>query len=114
MAKELLVSAATGLTVFAIGRVPTGDDIGKWGNVSSGNLEDYNAGNFSDYAIAMSELGASGFYEADMPTLFNPGRAVEIIFYSAAGGALLESDTKLSGSLYEQMDDWVATNALAV
>lgn len=32
MAKELLVSTTSGLTVYALGRVPGGPNIGKWAN----------------------------------------------------------------------------------
>lgn len=115
MANELLVSAATGLTVFALGRVLNGTNIGKWGNVDDTTLDTYATADFGKYDIVMTELGtASGFYEADMPSVFDAERAVEIIFYSQAGGSPVETDTKLSGSLYEQMDDWVATATLTV
>jgi len=113
-ARELLVSAATGFTVFAIGRILNGDNIGLWGNTATNVPEAYNTANFGDYAIPMPELGVSGFYEATMPSVFNAERAVEIIYYSQAGADPAESDTKLSGSLYELQDDWVATEALAV
>lgn len=114
MARELVVSAATGLTIYALGRVLNGDNIGRWGNVTDGTLDLYNAANLGRYDVVMTELGASGFYEADMPSVFDAERAVEIIFYDQAGGNPAESDTKLSGSLYELMDDWVATQTLTV
>lgn len=114
MAKELLVSAATGLNIYAIGRVLNGTNIGLWGNVQDGALEVYDGDRFSRYDIEMLELGASGFYEADFPEVFFPERAIEIIFYQRIGDVAAQSDTKLSGSLYEQQDDWVATQALTV
>lgn len=114
MARELLVSATSGIDVYAVGRVLNGDNIGLWGNTADGSLDVYLAANFGRYDIRMTELGASGFYQADMPTVFDAERAVEIIFYRRLGGVPAENDTKLSGSLYERIDDWVATQTLAV
>lgn len=115
MARELVVSATSGLTVYALGRILNGDNIGLWGNIADSTFELYNSANYDKYVITMAELGDSGFYEADMPAVFNPERAVEIIFYQQLGGIPASSDTKLSGSSrYELMDDWVATMALTV
>lgn len=116
MTRELLVSAASGLTVFALGRVLNGVSIGLWGNTDRSTLDVYNSANFDQYVITMVELGVSGFYEADMPEFFSAEnvRAVEVIFYSQLGATAVSSDTKLSASLYELIDDWVSTRTLTV
>ncbi len=114
MARELVVSTTSGNDIYAIGRVLNGTNIGLWGNIDDGTLDTYVAADFAKYDIVMTELGDSGFYEADMPDVFDGERAIDIIFYTRAGGAPVEGDTKISGSTYELMDDWVATAVLAV
>ena len=114
MSRELVVSAASGLTIYALGRILNGANIGRWGNIDDGSLDLYNAANYGRYDIVMTELGDSGFYQADMPSVFDAESAVEIIFYDQAGGGPVEGDTKLSGSLYEFIDDWVSTKTLTV
>jgi len=114
MAKELVVSTTIGTTVYAIGRVLNGSNIGRWGNITNSSLDIYATADFDEYAITMTELGAGGFFEADMPSVFDGERAVEIIFYVQAGGGPVEGDTKLSGSLFELIDDWVSTQVLTV
>lgn len=114
MAKELLVSTTSGNTIYAIGRVPIGKNIGQWGNVVTDALEDYAGANFANYAIPMTELGASGFFEADMPVVFFTERSVEIIFYQQAGADPVEGDTKLSASRFDLIDDYVSVAALSV
>jgi len=51
MAKELLVSTTSGLTVYALGRVPGGPNIGKWANVDDDTLDDYAGADLGKYAI---------------------------------------------------------------
>lgn len=114
MVRELVVSATSGLTVYALGRVLNGANIGRWGNVIQNTFDIYKAADLDRYDIEMTELGASGFYQADMPSVFDAESAVEIIFYDQAGVSPAESDTKLSGSLYEFIDDWVSTQDLTV
>jgi len=114
MSKELLVSTTTGLTVYATGRVAIGDNGGGWGNIDDGSLDVFAGADWGKYDITMTELGSSGLYEADFPAVFNGERAVDIIFYSQVGASPAQSDTKLSGSLFELIDEWVPTVSLNV
>ena len=114
MAKELLVSHTTGLTVYATGRVLGGDNVGRWGNIAASTLDVFVAADWASYDITMTELGTSGLYEADFPFVFFSERAIEIIYFVQAGGTPAIGDTKIAGSLFELMDDWVATTDLRV
>ncbi len=114
MAKELVVSTTSSQAVYALARIPTGEDIGKWVNVDDNVLEVYDGGRLGRYDIVLTEIGASGFYEGDMPPILRGVPSVDIIFYNRAGGAPAESDTKISGSIYFFADGWIPTDALAV
>lgn len=115
MAKELLLSTTTGKSVYAIIRVPTGSNIGKWANPVDERLDDYNAVDYQKYAVTMNELGALGLYEGDIPFVVAKSvRIMEVIYLEQAGVSPAESDTKLSASLYEFGDHWVATTSLSV
>ena len=115
MSKELIVSSTTLTTVYAVGRVAKGDNVGQWGNLTSGNLEGYDRLKWANYAITLTELEGSGLFEGDMPAVFNGERFVDIIFLTRGGAAPLPGDTKLDGSaLYELSDEWVPTNAINV
>ena len=115
MANELLVAHNTGVNVYAVARIPKGTNMGQWGSVTPpAALQAFQALNWANYAIVMVELGTTGFYEADLPDLFLTERAVEIIFYEQVGANPAMGDTRISGVLLEQMDQWFSTMALRV
>jgi len=121
MARELLVSNATGTVVYATIRVPVnrnhadGGHIGYWFNQRTLALEVFAAGNWVDYDIALTELGTTGLFEGDMPTLgINPEKALEVIYWQRAGATPAMTDTKITGSLFEFPDEWVAVSSLRV
>ncbi len=122
MARELFVSNTSGTTVRAVARVSTnkrgvgeGGNIGKWWNAVTLAWEDFDASKWASYALTMAELGATGFFEGDFPP--NPPineKAVEIYYFQLAGADLVQDDTKITGALFEFMDEWVTTKALEV
>lgn len=115
MSKEIIVSSLTGQTIYAVGRVANGDNIGRWGNVADESLDVFDEADWVKYAITLTELGSTGLYEADFPTVFAPERAIDLVFYIQAGAVLpAQSDAKLLGALFELMDDWVPTVPLSV
>lgn len=115
MARELLVSHTTALAVYAVGRVDSGDSIGFWGDVDNNSLEAFQAGSWGRYDVPMTELGGTGLYEADMDSVFDAQRSVEIIYFVRAGAVPAVGDTKIAGSLFErQGTNWVATSGVRV
>jgi len=114
MVRELLVSHTSALTVYAVGRIPHRANIGLWGSVLNAALEVFAGANWTTYVIPMNELGTTGFYEGDMPALFNGEHAVEIYFFEQVGGAPAMTDTKVSGTLFANTDVWVAESTLRV
>ena len=114
MANELSIVTATGSTVYAVGRVANKDNLGKWGNISDTTLDDFVAGDWTKYAITMTELGTTGIFQADFPTVFAGEHAVDIIYVLQAGASPDQGDTKLYGSLYELHDSWVPVQSIEV
>ena len=115
MANELSVITTTGLTIYAVGRVANRDNLGLWGNVSTGNLENFTASNWRKYATLLTELGNTGIYQADFPSVFNAEQSVDIIYLrQGAGGVCQQTDTKISGSRYDREDGWVPAQAIDV
>jgi len=125
MTKELLVSHTSGTTVYATIRLPINRNHGTTGNGRSGNIgywwnvalvthETFIPANFANYAIALTELGTTGLFEGDIPTSLNPEKALEVIYWERAGAAALMGDTKITGSNFEFLDEWVAVSTLRV
>lgn len=115
MSKELFISDVSGRTIYGVARIAVGDNIGEWGNIVGNSIETFSAANWASYAITMTELGTTGFYEGDFPVdLFSGERAVDIIFHNQAGGSPSQGDAKLSGALYELIDEWVPTTPLDI
>jgi hypothetical protein len=121
MASELFLSTTTGRNTYAVFRCGTdkrgvdeGGNIGRFWNASVMAWEPFDASNWGVYAYPLTELGASGFYEADFPTITPPEKAVEVYYFNQAGAAAAQSDTKLLGARFEFIDEWIATGALEV
>lgn len=120
MAKELFVSHTSGTNVYAVLRVATnwnmasGGNVGKWYSRTGGAVEAFTAGHWANYAIALDELGTTGFFEGDMPAGTMPERVLEVYYFERAGGTPAMTDTKVAGALFEFKDEWVATSSLAV
>ena len=116
MARELLVSRATGQTVYAVGRVPQGESVGLWANPTTPGVEAFDVANWAQYAIAMTELGDTGLYEGDFPrTSIDPSQniiSLEVIYFQQVGASPVETDTKITGVLYTHPDDWQAGEQL--
>ena len=114
MARELLVSNATGTNVYAAVRVVKGGNIGLWFDAVAGTYGVFQAASWVNYAIAMAELGTTGLFEAAMPAGVDPERALEVYYFQRLGGAPAMTDTKIAGSLFEQTDGWTANAELNV
>jgi len=123
MSNELLVSHTTGTTVYAAMRVPInrnhadGGNIGTWWNFTVGVLQlPSTAGGapFEEFTSALAELGNTGLFEGDIPEGLNPEKALEVIYWEQAGAAPAETDTKITGSNFEFLDEWVAVSSLRV
>lgn len=94
---ELYYPGESGLTVYAIASRPTDNKVY---NATDSAWEDFVAGSWSDYGLAMSETASgSGFYEGD----FNPG--------STAGQFYLRFHKRL-GSSYAKTDPVIGTETL--
>lgn len=114
MSKELLVKSTSGQNVYAVARIAIRTNIGKWGKVDSEELESFNGDNWRKYAIDMTELGTTGFYEADVPVFLVTERAMDIFYYVRAGAHAAQGDSILSGTLLEYIEEWVPTTSLDV
>jgi len=120
MSKELLVSHTTGAAVYATIRIPinrnhaAGGNIGYWWNVVTMALEVFAQVNFVNYVIALVELGTTGLFEGDIPAGLNPEKALEVIYWEQLGVDPAETDTKITGSNFEFLDEWVAVSSLRV
>lgn len=98
MAREIRGTSPSG-TLYARIMNPSG----LWWNGSS--FEAYNASNYSDYDIAMTEQGASGVYVADFPTAITSSGTYEYYVHRQAGGSPAEGDVVVNtGSV-----DWTGS-----
>ena len=114
MASELIVVNTTGTTVYAAIRVPHKSNAGRWFDAVTGSFVAFVAGAWTTYAVAMTELGTTGLFEADMPAQAAAERELEVYYFQQTGGAPAMTDLKIGGSLFEMSDNWVATAALNV
>lgn len=76
-----------GLTVYSRIKHPTN---GKWWNGTS--FETYNAAHWSQYALAMTEDGASGVYSRDFPAGITDAGSYPYFVYVQQGASPSESD----------------------
>lgn len=101
MANELRGGSASGLTAFA--RILNSD--GLWWNGTT--FVAYVQADYEDYAVTMTEQGASGIYVADMPAALTLAGTYEYFVYSQQGGSPAESDPFISTGRV----DWTGTAA---
>ena len=66
-----------------------------WNTAGTPAFEAYNAANITDYDIAMTELGATGYYAGSMPSV--AAGAYSAVCYYRAGGSPAQSDTPFAG-----------------
>jgi len=100
MANELVTIYDSGDNIYAIVIYN-----GQFWNTSSVAFENWNASNFSNYAITLTEKGSSGIYIGDFPTAITTFSRMNVIAYRRAGGSPSTTDTKVSkGSI-----DWAGS-----
>lgn len=89
MANEIYIGGqATGSTNWVAVRVRESDGA-FWNTSGTPAFEAYNAANIANYAIAMTEVGATGIYRADDPSATTAGRCY---ITQRAGGSLAVTD----------------------
>lgn len=86
MAGELRAGAATGFTLYA--RITNASS--SWWNGSS--FETYNAANYSNYVITLTEQGSTGIYVGDRPTGIVDVGSYEAVFYLQDGVSPADGD----------------------
>lgn len=87
MAGELqVVGPGTGLTIYAV----LHDHSAQVWYPTGSTFETYNAAHWTNYAIALTEQGASGFYAGTMPSC--PAGLVNIDYRQRVGGSAAVSD----------------------
>lgn len=81
----------TGASLYAIIHHPSGQ---VWNSLNE-TFEDFNAGQWANYAVPMGEQGTSGYYRADYPEAIGNVLTTEAV-YLQAGGTPATNDTGLS------------------
>lgn len=85
---------ATGETVYAVLR----NSVGELWNTAGAAFEVFNASNWSDYDIAVSEQGATGYYTGNFPSVSAGSYSLEV--RKRAGGSPATTDSIVgAGSL---------------
>ena len=110
MSKELTLVTDSGETVYGVARVTSVESRGLWGNLVSGNLEAFNAANWQDYDIAITELGSIGIYEGSMPNVVASIFSVEVVYYRQLGASPAVSDTRIATAVYQNTNGWQLIN----
>ena len=87
MASELQTSYVTGRNVYFLIR----SRIGQIWNTSGAAFENYTALNITDYDVAASEQGSSGFYAGTFPTAITAG-VYSVVAKERLGASPAESD----------------------
>lgn len=80
-----LVSATTGLTVYAV--ITRLSDGKVWNTSGTPAFETYDEGNWTDYAVALAEQGASGRYVFDLLAVLTAAGDYDVEFRSTSGTA---------------------------
>ncbi len=75
-------------TVYCVIR----DGVGKFWNSDTLALEDYNAANWADYAVALTQLGSSIFYDGTFPATLAAGCYRLYAFIQAGGSPSVTDD----------------------
>lgn len=116
MARELRVVNSTNKAMYAILVASYGEHVGQWWNNSTLAFEEFIAGNWSLYAITMTEPNGTGYYLGNMPTTM-PQRLhhVDVLFFQQSGGSPAVLDSKVRGYLYARTGgDWLAGQQIVV
>lgn len=101
MSNEIRGVATSG-TLYAV----IMNESGQFWNGSS--FESYTGGNYSTYAVSMTEQGTSNIYFADFPSGITTGGVYEYIVYRQAGGSPAQGDTPVATGKI----DWTGTVAV--
>ena len=97
MANEITIPYTTGATVYAV--VTQGNQF-----ANGATLEAYNAGHWTSYAVACTEIGATGIYTGSLPAL--AAGLYDITASAQAGGSAATTDAKIgSGAI-----NWTGTS----
>lgn len=87
----------TGATLYAVIHNPSGT---VWNN-NTLTFETYNAGNWSNYAVPLTEQAGSGYYRGTYPAGIS-GVLTSEVFYEQKGGAPALSDAPPAGIIQSQ------------
>ncbi len=97
MAGEIQLADTTGRTLYAVVRSDTGTVY----NTAGGTFEAYNAANWTDYDIAMTEQGVSGYYVGTFPFAGVNAGIYNVEIRLRAGGSPAVSDTPVGAGEIE-------------
>ncbi len=85
MANELFTTGTSGTVIYALVFRDTGQ---VWNGTA---FETYAAGNYANYAVTMSELGAAGIFIGDFPATIVAGE-YKLLYRRRVGGVPAEND----------------------
>ena len=101
---------SSGATLYAVVHHPDGT---VW-NVSLAVFEAYNAAHWADYAVALTEQGASGYYRGTFPAGAAGDFLTTEVVYQQAGGSPALGDAPATGVGQSQGVDVAAIKASAI
>jgi hypothetical protein len=78
---------------------------GQFWNTSSEEFESFNASNWADYDVSLTEQGSSGIYLGDFPTAVTAAGTYPYYAYRRVGGTPAQSDTRVGNG----SEDWTGT-----
>lgn len=104
MSSELNLFHQTGYTVYAVVFNPSGQ---VW-NTSSSAFETFNASNWTDYDVSLTEKGTSGIYIGDFPTGVTTASVYDYYAYKRVGATPAQSDIRLGAGTV----DWTGSHAV--
>lgn len=88
MSGELRTGSSTGLNIYGQILSPSAK---RWNN-STLIFETYTVGNYANYAITLTEQGASSVYVGDFPAGITAAGEYEIFYYRRVGGSPAQGD----------------------
>lgn len=96
MAGEIQLQYVTGKTVYAVIR----NHFGQVWNTAGGAFEAFNASNYTDYDVALTEQGTTGVYAGDFPSAIVAG-VYSLDFRERAGASPAQSDLAVGAGEYD-------------
>lgn len=110
MAAELRCNWSTGQTVYA---VLVQDPGGLFWNGST--FEAFAAGNWTTYAVTMTEQSTTGLFLGDMPAIMGAQESVYVVFYHRQGASPAVANKKIrSMQLWVERGNWQERNGMSL